>query len=458
MSSTNSNIIKDNDNDNKGKDNKKSKEKLTNEFVNIIDNIIQLSNTLNILEKSGYPNVINITLKINNSKFEDNDENEDNIITRDLQEIIEYYNKTNAKFKESIRKGYENSPFLRLFFGKQLIKLHENATHKGTDISHLMNSVSLNKTNNLNIDYLYNYEMDSVQNINNFLAKLFKKNGINSDEIYNSNKVKEETCLVLGLYRKIKTGDNSDLINNILNIYLNITGNVPTINILLICNEETNLEQIKAFLYRAIYCNKPALFLIINMECLEFKITTSIIKTLKMLYKAKNNIINSYILFFYEKVDSGLVRDIEKIVPEKNILNNSFLNHPKDKNEEFEKIELYSSKYSGYGKTTEIIYKVKGLGGEYYDLPIGGSFSRNYVLNNIKKINWDLKNGNSLYLHIDLSETDNDDLMNEILFKLIILRYLDSRDEIFYLGNEVHLIIEIPNCFIEFDKKYIKFI
>ena len=57
-------------------------------------------------------------------------------------------------------------------------------------------------------------------------------------------------------------------------------------------------------------------------------------------------------------------------------------------------------------------------------------------------------------MHIDLSETDNDDLMNEILFKLIILRYLDSKDKIYYLGPDIHLIIEIPKGFVEFDKKY----
>ena len=173
-------------------------------------------------------------MKIKNSKvFEENDENEDNIIRIELQEIIEYYDEKNTKFKKSIKKGYENCPFLRLFFGMQLIKMHEKATHKGTDISHLMNSVCLNKAKNLNIDYLYNYEMDSVQNINNFLVILFKANGINSEVIYNSNKVKEETGLNPGLYWKIKAGDNSDLINIILNIYLNLTGNVPIINAIL---------------------------------------------------------------------------------------------------------------------------------------------------------------------------------------------------------------------------------
>lgn len=44
--------------------------------------------------------------------------------------------------------------------------------------------------------------------------------------------------------------------------------------------------------------------------------------------------------------------------------------------------------------------------------------------------------------------------MNEILFKLIILRYIDSSEKIFYLGYDLHIILEIPKCFIEFDKKY----
>ena len=94
------------------------------------------------------------------------------------------------------------------------------------------------------------------------------------------------------------------------------------------------------------------------------------------------------------------------------------------------------------------------MGGKYHYLPIGGSLSRSYVLNNIKNLNLDLKKGDTTYLHLDLSETDNDDLMNEILFKLIILRYIDSKGQIFYLGFDIHLIIEIPNCFFEFKEKY----
>ena len=249
--------------------------------------------------------------------------------------------------------------------------------------------------------------------------------------------------------------DKSDLITEIINIYLNLTNTVPILDTLLICNEDTSIEKIKAFLYRAIFCDKPTLFLITNMECLELSVIKSLIKTLKYLYnKCKKKIINSYLLFIYEKVGSGLSRDIEKLIPEKNMLSDIFFKTNKKINEIFNKIDLYSSKASGFGKTTEIFNKVKGKNGIYYYLPIGGSFTRNYVIQNLKNLNVELNNGKNCYLHLDLSETDNNDLMNEVLFNLTVLRYMDSSDKSYYLGNDINLIIEIPNAYIEFDKKY----
>ena len=86
------------------------------------------------------------------------------------------------------------------------------------------------------------------------------------------------------------------------------------------------------------------------MEFLKLSIIQELIAHLKTIYEFKNKEINSYVLFFYEKIDSGLVRDLEKIIPEKNILSNYFLQKPENKNKEFEKMDLYSSIYSGYGK------------------------------------------------------------------------------------------------------------
>ena len=193
-------------------------------------------------------------------------------------------------------------------------------------------------------------------------------------------------------------------------IYINITGNCPIKNTLLICNEETNIEKIKAFFYRAIFCDKPILFVIANLECLELSVTQNIIKILYSLYKMKNRNINSYLLIIYRKVESGLGRDIEKLIPEKNILFDSFLKEPKKKVNIFNDTELYSSKYAGYGKTTEIMYKVEEKKGKYYYLPIGGSFIRNYVINNIEN------------LHLDLENNILDKLVKKYIYMLIYLK------------------------------------
>jgi hypothetical protein len=290
------------------------------------------------------------------------------------------------------------------------------------------------------------------------IEKLIPEKNILSDmylkQYEKNNEILKDTNLSPGLYRKIRSIDFSDLINNVLNIYLNLTGNLPIINTLLICNENTNFEKIKSFLYRAIFCDKPILFLIANMECLELSVTQKIIRTLKGLYKKKNNVINSYLIFIYEKVDSGLARDIEKLIPEKNILNDKYLIQSENKDASLENIELYYAKYSGFGKTTEIIHKVKDNNGEYHYLPIGGSFTRNYVINNLENLQINFENAKNTYLHLDLSDTDNDDLMIEILFKLIILRYLNSNDKIFYLGYNINIIIEIPQGFVDYLEKY----
>ena len=423
--------------------------KITKEFVNLIDNIKQLNKTLNSLLKSGYSHVKNLSLKVINAKAVDEQDK-----NKDLQKIIDEYKEINKNFKNDIREVYKKYPILRLFYGQNFLQLYEKAKNLGNDISLLINSVTLNKIQNPQVEFDYDNNKNELENINIYLEKIFNKYNINLQQIYNKNKVIPELNLKPGIYRKIKVGDNNDLIDNIINIYQNLTTNVPIINTLLICNEETSMEKIRAFLYRALLCDMPILFVISNIECLELSITQNIVKILKMLYKLKNRQINSYLLFIYEKIDSGLVRDLEKLIPERNILGNIYMKKPEIFSEIFNKIDIYSSKYSGYGKTTEIKYKVKNENGIYKYLPIGGSFTRDYVINNLINLNLDLQKGNNTYLHLDLSETDNDDLMNEILFKLIILRTLDSNEKVYYLGYDIHIIIEIPKGFVEFDKKY----
>ena len=446
LSSTNTHVVQK---EGKKLEKKMSKEIITHQFINLFDNIKQLMNSLNSLQSTGYPSILDFTLKIIDAKgFDEND------MKKELDQIITYYDEINKKYKRDLQIGYEEYPLLRLFYGIQFIQLHKKSTNKNIDISHLLNSVTLNKIKNTNIDYPYNYEMNSIENINKYLKQLFKVNKIDINDLFKNNKVLPEASLSPGLYRKIKNKDFSDLINKILNIYLNLTGNLPMINTLLICNENTNYEQIKAFLYKAIYCDEPILFVLANIECLELSIIQKIIKRFKNLYKKRNKKINSYLIFLYEKIDSAFARDIEMLISEKNILSDRYLIQSENKDACLNNITLYHAKYSGYGKTTEIINSVKEKKGEYHYLPIGGSFNRDFVINNLENLHINFNNIKNVYLHLDLSDTDNDDLMNEVLFELVILRYIISNNKIFYLGYDMNIIIEIPQGFVDYLEKY----
>ena len=429
------------------KNEKLDKNKICNNFIILIDNIKHLVKSLNSLMKSGYPHIEKFSLKIINSKAKDEN-------GRQLEELVKDYNNKNKNFKKLIINSYEKYPYLRLFYGKQFKQLFDKAKYYKGDISNLISAVTLNKIKEYEFNYIFNKEYDELTNINNYLEKLFEINKTNISDIYEQNKVIDNK-LSPGLFRKKKIGNNDDIANNynILNIYLNLTKHPPIINTLLNCNEETFLEKIISFFYKALLCKKPILFVISNLECLELSIIQSSMKIFKALYNKINKEMNSYLIFIYKKVDTGLARDIEKLIQEQNILSDIYLKSPK-MNEIFKNTEIYTSEYCGYGKSTEIKYKVKNNNGIYCYFPIGGSFRREYILNNLINLKTKIDKGNSSYLHLDLSNTDNDNLMNEILFKLIILRYVDSFEKIYYIGHDINIIIEIPNGFVELYKKF----
>ena len=446
ISSTNSSKLKKE----KGKEDIQKKD-LTNAFKKLLDDIKDITDVLNNLIKAGYPYVINLNLKVEKAVAYDEANNK-----KILKDIIVDYREIIKNYKSLIKKGYAKFPLLRLFYGKQFIQLYKQAKNKNNkddDISHLINSIALNKIKQFDIKYEYDENKDNIENINNYLEELFFINKANINEIQESNKVLPESKLSPGLYKLERKFDNSELNVNILNIYINLTGNIPLINTLLICNEETSVEKLKSFLYRAFFNKEPVLYVIAHLECLELSIIQKFIKDLNFLYNKLNRVVRSYLIIIYQEENSGLGRELKKIISDKNILNNYFLKESSKNNNLFNETELYSSKYAGYGKSTEIRYKIKDNHGIYNYLPIGGTFNRDYVIQNLQNLEIDFKK-NKNYLHIDLSDTDNEDLMNQILFNLLILRCIDSKEKIFYLGNKIKIFIEIPTGFTNFEEKY----
>ena len=80
-------------------------------------------------------------------------------------------------FKKSIRDAYEKYPLLRLFQGVQFSQLFKQIKNfEFNNTFHLINSISLNRINNIIIEYKYQDEINELENINQYLEKLFAIN------------------------------------------------------------------------------------------------------------------------------------------------------------------------------------------------------------------------------------------------------------------------------------------
>ena len=229
-----------------------------------------------------------------------------------LEKYINYFNPEEKNFKKKIKKGYETKHLLRLFFVNQLIQLHEEIMKAQDEEKYainkhfmsLINYMTLNKISDFGINFKVNKELDSIENINNYLELLLKENSVDIEHIYNANRILNNIELSPGLY-KIEKDPNTDLNIDLISLYINLTGNLPIANTLLLCNEQTTKEEIISFFYRAIYNDKPILFTISNLELLSLSTIQKIFKKLKKLYIAKNGIIKSYLILIYEKMDSS---------------------------------------------------------------------------------------------------------------------------------------------------------
>ena len=76
------------------------------------------------------------------------------------------------------------------------------------------------------------------------------------------------------------------------------------------------------------------------------------------------------------------------------------------------------------------------------------------VIQRLIDFNLQQNNINNYAIHFDLSETNLTELMQEILFKILILKKLDINEKIFYFGDELKIKIELPNGFYNYLDKF----
>ena len=129
-----------------------------------------------------------------------------------------------------------------------------------------------------------------------------------------------------------------------------LTGNSPSPQTLLMCNEETTSEEITAFLYKAILCEYSALFVVMKIESLEVGIRLDIIDILNTLFLRNRKNMKSCLLFIYDDMTTDIINEIKKINGH-SILDIKTDNEVKINDDT---IEVFVSNASGVGKSTLI--------------------------------------------------------------------------------------------------------
>ena len=299
-----------------------------------------------------------------------------------------------------------------------------------------------------NKDELETIMNDMYDNVEKYLEEIMNLNEIKEENIFEDSRIKEEYSdkNYTGFF--IINAGNS-IYKYILKFYHYFVGKLPPRYSILLCNEETTLEEIMAFIYLAVYCPFHSLFIMVKPDRLNNDIIYEVENIIEQFYEDKIEI-KSYILFLFSEIGkSEIGRELlnichqaedpkEKIEDE----NNNIYNH----------IETVASRMAGLGKTFYIQKQCKQEERIYIPFQIGGEVKRQTIMRRLKelKINKKYKYG----LHLDFSDTNQIELFEDFFFSFLILKAYSNNEDIFCYEDNVKIYIEIPNGFFDLIQKF----
>ena len=311
-------------------------------------------------------------------------------------------------------------------------------------LTHLLQYITNNNYKKIEYNFIKTNDTikDTLENTNQFLNKLFEQNNISKDLIFKNSLLKNIDNKGLKSHFILR----DEIEKEVIRYFQILTGNLPSPQTLLICNEETTSEEIIAFLYKAILCEYNTLFVIMKIENLKIEIRQNIIDILNTLFLRNRNSMKSCLLFIYDDMTTDIIKEIKKINGH-NILD---VNTEKEVIINDDTIEIIYSDDSGVGKSTLIKDEIINDNKKYVYFPIEGEFTRDEIIKRLQNLEID---ENSV-IHIDLFDTNKINLMNEFLFCILITKSYSNKENIFYLGNKINIKIEIPYGFIDFRNQF----
>ena len=441
---------------------------MCNSFCDRIIEIEKINDLLEILEQKGYSENISIIIKIyeNNSAFKIDDKN-----IKDYQSCKEFLDELINKINETQIKYYMNEELLRYLYGKQFNLLNFSMKKQiNKDLIPILKFITNDEIDSnriiKDINYKYDYKLNNdkydcfFENIKKFLTNFLKNNNLEIERIYKQNIIKN-------IYRKQFEGLFTYLLEDIYfgekNIYMGIeeniliwynflTGHPPMAQTLLLCNKETSIEEISAFMYRAFLCQYSVFFVIGKIEILSSEKKQTLKKLIDLLFNKRKNDMKSCVTFAFSELNDDLFKYLNELKGHK------ILKHEDKKKEENklfdENIEIISSDKAGTGKSTQIKLKVEKEKKKYIYFPIGGLFGQKEIINRLKNIQEQIIDEDNIVIHLDLYISKNIELMKIFLYKFLITKFFGQNENLFYLPKKIKIIIEIPCEYFDFFKKY----
>ena len=446
------------------KQDKTNKDKFI-KFYDIIDNIKKLIDNLFSLYQLGYPFHKEFYIKIDNGNVTyKKDVNKEFYYDMNISDVIKKINEINIAFKKSQISFFEKSPMLSFIYGKIYPFLLSNYIKKEKNINldkkvrNILKFISNNMIKNVLNKFEYSQDKIKNQDLNYFFESLikyieltFELNNTSLEMILKNNFISDEFNYIKGgiYYIEYKL---ENLEYNILNIYQEITGNYPINNTILICSKDTKFEKIYSFLFSAFLCEYPVLFMLLNLEIFSLSFKYKVILLIIKLSKIYNKRKSALIILGQDEIDNNnneinMRRKINEISENKMIM----LEKKDEKNIKYKynNVKIYLSQKSGLGLSSYIKYNILyEMKKEYIYFPIGGIFSRRQIMERLRNLN--IEENENCVIHIDINQTNLISLLKDFLFKILILKFYDYNNDIFYLGDNIKIILELHSDFINY--------
>ena len=304
----------------------KNKNKIIKEFGDFVDKLNNIISLVHKIRSKGCPVNIEIKIEIKKNNIKYYLKNRNIFQISDYEYIINYLFKVINELEKKYNEFYksEKYKYIRYIYGEQffLIVEHLNGFCKIKPfLEYCLNDSFKKEGLKINvkesedvIDYYDVIIKNMLENVSKYMESFFENNGYSLEDgknsPYNNVIIKEDTFKGIYKYKCEKVSIEEDIID----VYLKLTGNLPIAQNILKCNEETLYEEMFSFFHRAILCNFHTLFVIEINDSLTNSQNNNIFKIIEDLikYKEKKDI-KSLILFVYQNDDHEIIRFISNI-------------------------------------------------------------------------------------------------------------------------------------------------